>query len=92
MNCANILLIDSNGGYVADYFMPTDSEKPEQIALRIGRKLHNGRNQRGIASVVVIPGGAEVSRIVDVCDPRTVGFSSEFSTRMYLKHKRSYFN
>jgi hypothetical protein len=91
----NVLLVrDKNGDceYVADYFLYPKTENAKQVALRIGRQLSASRNRHGITRVAVIQDGSWVSRIVDVSRPGAVTFSDEFTTRRFLKNKRSYFN
>lgn len=81
---ARVLLVrDTEDGheYPADYFINLATEDAADMAKTIATRILAGWNRLGITRVAVIPSGSDVSRIVDLEDPRSVGFSSEFTHR-----------
>lgn len=81
---ARVLLVrDTEDGreYPADYFINLATEDAADTAKRIATRILAGWNRLSITRVAVIPSGSDVSRIVDLEDPRHVGFSSEFTCR-----------
>lgn len=78
-----ILVRDTDEGReypVEDFFLAL-REDASALTLRIARAIKRSTNRYGITRVAVIVSGIKVSRIVDVADPRTVGFGSEFTRR-----------
>lgn len=67
--------------YPADFFINLGEEDSADAARRIASRILKGWNRLGITRVAVIQSGSDVSRIVDLDDPRHVGFSSEFTYR-----------
>lgn len=81
---ARVLLVrDTEDGreYPADYFINLATEDAADMAKTIATRILKGWNRLSITRVAVIPSGSDVSRIVELEDPRNVGFSSEFTHR-----------
>lgn len=85
VNRARVLLVrDSEAGYneyKADFFINLGDDDAADVAKRIASRILKGWNRLSITRVAVIPSGSDVSRIVDLDDPRHVGFSAEFTCR-----------
>jgi len=84
VNRARVLLVrDTEDGreYPADYFINLGNDDAADVAKRIASRILAGWNRLSITRVAVIPSGSDVSRIVDLDDPRDVGFSAEFTCR-----------